>query len=609
MVKLYINKRLQVSINKHLYRQKHALQSSLITGRVLFFVKEQINMAKLQPGINDIATLRPDLIPIWHPDNTIKPSEVTLGSARKIKWICPTGHAYEQPICDKTRGYGCPYCSNQKLLTGFNDLKTKYPDIAKQWHPDNPMSPSEILYGSNQKAKWICDKGHTWEAPISYRTTKGFGCPYCSGRAVLPGFNDLETLHPDIAKEWHPDNPIKPSEITEHSGQKIKWICSNGHTWEASVSRRVKGTGCPYCKGQKAIIGETDLTTTHPELAKEFDLERNFPLLPTQIKAHSKKKIFWKCEQGHSWKTTPYSRADGWGCPYCAGQKMISGINDLETLYPDIAAEWDPTNIKPVSQAAPHSTEKVKWICPRGHHYQALISNRTKGTRCPYCAGRKVSQGFNDIQTLYPEIANEWDYETNAPLRPQDISARNSKKFGWICKRGHHWMASAHSRTTRNTGCPICNQGYRHTSLPEYIIYWYLKQLPTEVVPSFRADFLPGNREADIVLPDIQIAIEYDGVAWHNNRTKDNLYNDKLKDLMLKQYFDVIRIRENGLPFIGTTDWIIETTTQKDYTNLKNVIDEILWIINQNNQNFALPDIDISHDLPTIKAEYEKVIG
>lgn len=76
-------------------------------------------------------------------------------------------------------------------------------------------------------------------------------------------------------------------------------------------------------------------------LLKEWDESRNFPLTPDAVSYGSKKKVRWTCENGHSWQTTVHVRSEGSGCPYCTGRKVLPGFNDLETLYPDVAAQWD----------------------------------------------------------------------------------------------------------------------------------------------------------------------------------------------------------------------------------------------------------------------------
>ena len=143
-------------------------------------------------------------------------------------------------------------------------------------------------------------------------------------------------------------------------------------------------------------------------LLKGWDESRNFPLTPDTVSYGSKKKVWWTCENGHSWQTTVHVRSEGSGCPYCAGRKVLPGFNDLETLYPDVAAQWDREKNGPLSPRDVSTGSKIRiwWRCPEGHSWQSPVASRTAwGHGCPYCAGRKVLKGFTDLKTLCPGVA------------------------------------------------------------------------------------------------------------------------------------------------------------------------------------------------------------
>ena len=94
---------------------------------------------------------------------------------------------------------------------------------------------------------------HEWQAVIASRTA-GNGCPYCSRKrasertASTEAYN-LEVEFPEIAKEWHPTRNahLLPHMVTPFSGRKVWWRCDHGHEWNAVVSSRSYGTGCPMC--------------------------------------------------------------------------------------------------------------------------------------------------------------------------------------------------------------------------------------------------------------------------------------------------------------------------------------------------------------------------
>ena len=118
------------------------------------------------------------------------------------------------------------------------------------WEKNNELqlNPQKLTLGSGKNAHWKCQLGHHWQARIGHRGN-GIGCPYCSGRCPIKGENDLQTVNPLLAQEWNynKNTDVQPTELTKGSNQKVWWRCSKGHEWQASVSSRVRGNGCPHC--------------------------------------------------------------------------------------------------------------------------------------------------------------------------------------------------------------------------------------------------------------------------------------------------------------------------------------------------------------------------
>ncbi len=134
---------------------------------------------------------------------------------------------------------------------------------------------------------------------------------------------------------------------------------------------------------------------------------------------------------------------------------MISGVNDLETLNPDLTQEWNylRNELSP-AQVKTHSMKKVWWLCRRGHEWQATIGARSSGTGCPYCSNVKVLEGFNDLATVFPEIAFTWDSAKNSK-NPSEIMPGSHLKYWWICSKQHSWEASPNKRI-QGRNCPTC---------------------------------------------------------------------------------------------------------------------------------------------------------
>ena len=109
------------------------------------------------------------------------------------------------------------------------------------------------------------------------------------------------------------------------------------------------------------------------------------------------------------------------------------------------------------------SNKSVWWKCPKGsdHEWQAKIANRSLGTNCPMCAGKKVSKTNNLIITN-PKLASEWHQSLNKELKPEEFTFGSSKKVWWKCPMGddHEWKTSINNRTKpKGTSCPFCLGG------------------------------------------------------------------------------------------------------------------------------------------------------
>ena len=384
-------------------------------------------------GFNDLATTHPK---VAAKADGWDPSTVAAFSNKKAAWKCDVGHSWEALISNRAKGSGCPVCSGHSVLAGFNDLLTTHPELAEQADGWDPVT---VNRGSDKRFIWKCSLSHKWKASVGDRTS-GKGCPACSNRTVVVGFNDLATTNPELAAEadgWD------ATTVVGKSGKKMKWKCKIGHSWSASIDNRAKGTGCPVCSNRTVVVGFNDLRTTNPELAAQADGWDS-----AEVVAYSNKKVNWMCSRNHRWSAVISSRSGGNGCPYCSGLFVEIGVNDLATTNPELAKQakgWDPASL------SASSNKKVGWICEYGHAWEAAVASRTRGNGCPVCSGHKVLAGFNDLATKNPELAAEadgWD--------PTTVTSQTHKSVNWKCGLGHKWKATVKNRF-KSDGCPICS--------------------------------------------------------------------------------------------------------------------------------------------------------
>ncbi len=435
---------------------------------------------------NNLLVCYPEVAAEWdYALNEKRPEEFQPYSNKRAHWICPAGHQYEARINNRVRskGNGCPYCAGQAVLKGFNDLASQYPDIASQWHltKNGNLDPTMVTAKSNREVVWLCEIcGMEWKTKV-YHRVEGQGCPYCAGQRPIPGKTDLPTLYPGIEKLWSSMNGSDdlPQNYTSKSHSAKYWMCSEGHLYQAPIGRitnawdtivqkgqmnRLFQCGCPICNRSKIIIrGENDLESQAPWLMEEWDYAKNGDIHPWEIAVHSNIHVNWICRKGHRWLASPNNRAKT-GCPVCNSNKLMPGENSLDVVDPLLAKQWSPRNLPETPRdVTAFCNKKYYWICPDGHEWQATVSNRHLGEGCPYCTHRKPIIGQTDLKTRYPEIAAQFLSELNDGKRPEDYLPFSGERVVWTCERGHTWKASIASRTRDGTGCPHC-LGLRKTN-------------------------------------------------------------------------------------------------------------------------------------------------
>ena len=209
---------------------------------------------------------------------------------------------------------------------------------------------------------------------------------------------------------------------------------------------------------RKPRLGKS-LADEFPDLAAEWHPTKNGGLTPYDFGAGSHEVVWWLGRCGHEWDDNPGHRSHGRGCPLCSGKRIVTGVNDLATTHPEIAAQWHPSRNGSVSpDTIGAGSHKKVWWQDHGHEWIAIVDNRTRHNHgCSVCRGFTVQVGVNDLASQFPEIASEWDEVKNKKQASAVLSGSRSK--GWfVCPLGHEFAMTIKHRTTRTPpqGCPVC---------------------------------------------------------------------------------------------------------------------------------------------------------
>ena len=393
----------------------------------------------------------------WDKNINIDPSSLTSGSPKKVWWVCAKGHEWEASINNRNKNRGCPYCSNKKILIGYNDLKSQYPELMKEWnYSKNTINPEDVSYGSDYKVWWICPKGHEWQTNIYFRTHNKYGCPICA-KETQTSFPEqtiyyyLNLLFKDVYNRFKIENQeidifIKELNIgIEYDGYFY-------HNLELSIDKENnKNRILKKININLYRIKETDKETSVnlknnilylPRKFNDNDFENGLKLLLEELNVIIDDN-FINLERDRN----------------LIGNSYINNIkqNSLKEKNPKLASEWNYSkngNLLP-EMFMVNSHKKVWWICSKGHEWQAIIANRNDKNRdCPYCCNQKVNEGENSVLITHPEITKFWDYDNN-DISPNHISHGADRLINFKCEKGHQFSCLLYS-FTKTMKCPVC---------------------------------------------------------------------------------------------------------------------------------------------------------
>ncbi len=462
-------------------------------------------MPTLIRGKNDVYSANKKLASEWNykKNGEITPSDIAIGSQKKIWWICEKQHEWQATPNNRNNGTGCPYCSGRLPIKGETDLATVFPDIAIEWNYERNqgLNPEDISYGSSKKVWWKCGKGHEWQSSLSHRVG-GRGCPICK--------SERATSFPEQAIYFYLLKMF-PDAINRY---KSPWLKNNGVVMEIDVYIPSLNIGVEY-DGQ-AFHTNKERDEKKDELASEHGVvlyrirEPKLPKLNSGSICISISDVRGRFYYQEAIKQLVQRLSKEYGVYYSFNvdisydyssilelYKKEKKENSIAVMFPDIMSEWDyekngDVNPLTVSYGSNHL---IWWRCPICHNeWQDSPKHRSQGNGCPLCgrkngAEKRVKDRIENGNALTFEqwcnqsgdygkyLLNEWAKENIK--KPSDYTFSSGKKVFWKCSKDHVYLATIENRVTNKTTCPYCAgkatlQGYNDlaTTNPELIAEW-----------------------------------------------------------------------------------------------------------------------------------------
>lgn len=308
-----------------------------------------------------------------------------------------------------------------------------------------------------------------------------------------------------------------------NSETKVCIIChEHGEFWQTPVAH-VRGRGCPICSNKRR--GKRTENTENL-IEKCMKVHNNKYSYENTEYINADTKICVTCPVHGDFHILPFHHLNGQGCPKCKGRNLTQ--NDIIVKFKKIHGDkYDYSKV-----IFNKMKEKVCIICPEHGEFWQTPQKHISGHGCPICGGtaKLATQTFikksNDIHKF------KYDYSLAKYI--------NNKEYVDIICPTHGLFKQLPYNHLNGHGCPKCVET---TSRPECLVYDFVKNIDTNAIQSKRDLISPY--EIDLYSPKCNIAIEYDGLYWHNEKNVDRNYHLLKTEMCEKQGIQLIHIFED----------------------------------------------------------------
>ncbi|MBK5261108.1 MAG: zinc-ribbon domain-containing protein, partial [Peptostreptococcaceae bacterium] len=405
----------------------------------------------------------PQLIPLFNEkESGCKLSDLQgTDRAKNFIWTCEKHGNYSAVLSSVIRAIkigntGCPYCHGTKVKIE-DSFGVLYPEIVKEWSPDNNCSPYSVTPNSKKEVEWICNKDHKWNA-IIYTRTNGYGyCRECFPRGKKS--KRFADVYPEMKRNYGENNKTKFEDLWCNDIDKATWVCEKGHVFQNSCFKinRAGKLVCHVCNYRTIVLGLNDFKTLYPEYAKDYS-DKNEITSERASPINSDMETWWVCGKGHEFQRSiaAHIKWDG-VCPICSRHVLSEGENDILTTYPKVVEVWDyKNNDKRPEKCFDSKYNNYNFICNIGHHYNASLSQIINNNyKCLVCDDIMLQEGVNSLVDSHFELTKEWS--SNNERGPETVFKKSKISALWICPEcGGEYTAKVNNREVGDDSCPYC---------------------------------------------------------------------------------------------------------------------------------------------------------
>ena len=409
----------------------------------------------------------------------LNPDQISFRSSKLCWWICKDCEfPWQATVANRTgdKPSGCPDCGikKMKLSTSISEIKkhgsvADFPKLKTEWDQDRNKVPAASVSAHNTtKYHWICSScGWKWETTPFNRTKDRSGCSPCghkrvgektSQRAVEKSGTFFDRV-PYLLQEWdyEKNGDLLPAMCSPQSNKKVWWKCLNSHSWQISVAHRVDGSMCGECTYYGTSLIElrvfSELSKLFPEVEwRTYEYGFEIDVLVRSINLaieidgyywHRSIKNQTRDRKKSSVLTQHFNllRIRDHRLPDVGGIVVPSNINSKHKLIiNDLMEKLGSIGLVDKDKIQNYL---LKDDLINHDYFYSLIARMPAPPK---------GRSFGEVN---PDLAEDWDKESNNGLTAFDIFATTDVEFNWICRDcGEPYRATTLSRHVNRSGCP-----------------------------------------------------------------------------------------------------------------------------------------------------------
>ena len=316
----------------------------------------------------------------------------------------------------------------------------------------------------------------------------------------------------------------------------VEILCPQHGSFTQKAHTHTNGAGCNACGVDKNKAKLRD--TTESFVTKAIKVHGNRYSYSRVVYTKSVDSIIITCTDHGDFKQTPNVHLSGCGCPSCGKLVQITKRAKSQLDFIKDASSLHNNKYKYDKAVYKNSFTPLIITCDIHGDFYQKPSDHMAGCGCNQCGIDDNTERNTKSIDVFIEQANT--VHSNKYNYLDSVYIRGASKLDVICSI-HGKFSQTPENHLQGAGCPKCSN---RESNKETEIFDYTTSLGFSPISGDRSIIKP--LELDIVLPDKNIAIEYNGIRWHSEAFgRGKHYHKNKTDLCTQAGYRLIHIWED----------------------------------------------------------------